>query len=464
MQLPRSTPSEQGIDPRGIDRFLDQVAGQGIELHSLMLLRHGHVVAEGWWAPYAPDRVHLLYSLSKSFASTAIGLAVAEGRLSVDDPVVSFFPDAVPDDPSPHLLQMRVHHLLCMGTGHPLDTTAHVFGTDDDPVRAFFRFPPAQEPGTVFAYNSTATYMQSAIITAVTGERLTDYLRPRLFDPLGIDETYWHARNSVDIGFSGLHVTTESIAKLGQLYLQRGRWGDRQLVPESWVEAATANQIATVTPWRQNEPLDWQQGYGYQFWRCRHNAFRGDGAYGQFSLVVPDSDLVLAINSATTDMQAILDAAWDHLLPALDAEPGEAVPLHERDLQLPTVDGSATGPDAGPWTFRSAVPEADRGLVPDIAEVTVTPKDEGWSVRFDTEPEIACGHRTWAESSLTEPTMPVAASGGWTDSGVFELDLIFLDTPHHLLVRCDANDNTFGLRWSTEPLHGRQFASLAAPR
>ena len=251
MPFPRSTPSEQGVDPRGIDRFLDKLAEGGLELHSLMLLRHGQVIAEGWWAPYTATRVHLLYSLSKSFASTAIGIAVAEGRLSVDDKVISFFPDAVPADPSPHLLDMRVHHLLCMGTGHQEDTTRQVLSSaEPDAIKAFFAIPPDQAPGTVFAYNSSATYALSAIITAVTGERLTDYLRPRLFDPLGIDQAYWQSLNSVDLGFSGLHVTTESIARLGQLYLQRGRWGDRQLVPESWVAAATQRQIETVTPWR----------------------------------------------------------------------------------------------------------------------------------------------------------------------------------------------------------------------
>jgi CubicO group peptidase (beta-lactamase class C family) len=437
-----------------------------------MLLRHGQVVAEGWWAPYSPSKVHLLYSLSKSFTSTAIGLAVAEGRLSVDDPVVSFFPDAVPADPSPHLLEMRVHHLLCMGTGHREDTTGKVFAQRDvDPVQAFFALPPEETPGSVFAYNSTATYMQSAILTKVTGEQLTDYLRPRLFEPLGIEETYWHSRNSIDIGFSGLHVRTEAIASLGQLYLQRGRWGDQQLIAESWVEAATSNQISTVTPWRQNEPIDWRQGYGYQFWRCQHNAFRGDGAYGQFCVVVPESDLVLAITSATADMQAVLDAAWQHLLPALDpattvdSAPEDALRQRLSTLALPTIAGSRSGPDSGPWTFAAALSSTEPGLFPDVSELTVTPKDDGWSIRFDTDQEIRCGYGAWTEGTVEGPEfrpMPVAGCAAWTEAGVFEVDIVFLDTPHTL--RITAGAGTFDLAWKTAPLHGGPFGTLAAPR
>lgn len=470
MVLPRSTPAEQGVDPRGIDEFLSAVAESGIELHSLMLLRHGQVVAEGWWAPYSPTKVHLLYSLSKSFTSTAIGLAVAEGRLSVDDPVVSFFPDAVPADPSPHVLQMRVHDLLCMGTGHREDTTREVFARrDTDPVRAFFELPPEETPGSVFAYNSSATFMLSAILSKITGQQLTDYLRPRLFEPLGIDETYWHALNSVDIGFSGLHVRTESIASFGQLYLQRGRWGDRQLVPESWVDAATSNQISTVTPWRQNEPIDWRQGYGYQFWRCQHNAYRGDGAYGQFCVVVPESDLVLAINSATTNMQAILDAAWKHLLPAVDSpatvDSGTQLQQRLSTLALPTIAGSRSGPDSGPWTFAAALSSTEPGLFPAAAELTVTPKDDGWSVRFDADQEIRCGYGAWVEGTVGVPEwqpMPVAGCAAWTEAGVFEVDIAFLDTPHTLRITCGAG--TFDMAWKTEPLHGGRFTDLAAPR
>ncbi len=472
--LPRSTPIEQGIDPAGIDRFLDTLAEGGIEMHSLMLLRHGQVVAEGWWAPYAPDRVHLLYSLSKSFTSTAIGFAVAEGRLSVDDTVVSFFPDQVPADASPHLLDMRVHHLLCMGTGHQEDTTRQVMMGTRSPVEEFFAIPPDQAPGTVFAYNSTATYMLSAIITAVTGERLTDYLRPRLFDPLGIDQAFWHSRDGIDLGFSGLHVVTESIASLGQLYLQRGRWDDQQIVSPEWVAEATKWQIDTVTPWRQHEATDWTQGYGYQFWRCQHNAFRADGAHGQFAVVLPDSDVVLAITAATPNMQAILDAAWSTLLPAIDATGDAAAQdaLQQRlaGLQLAPVDAGGAGPDGGPWTFVSAVPADERPQFPAFDKVTVSAEAGGWSVRLGDSAEIACGDGSWTESTVdfTEAEgsldVAVAASAAWTDPSSFTAEIIILDTPHRLLITADLDAGTYGLDWNVPSLQGGDLSRLVAPR
>ncbi|MEZ4581076.1 MAG: serine hydrolase, partial [Caldilineaceae bacterium] len=246
-------------------------------------------MAEGWWAPYAPDRIHLLYSLSKSFTSTAVGLAVAEGRLRVDDRVVDFFPDALPATISDNLAAMQVRHLLCMGTGHVQDTVGHMTtDTDDDWIRGALGVPPEQAPGSVFTYNQGATFLLSAIVQKLTGQTLVDYLQPRLFAPLGIDRTYWQQNpQGINLGFSGFHTTTDAIARLGQLYLQRGRWAGKQLLPAAWVDAASAHQIDSATPGTspgEHQNSDWVQGYGYQFWRCRHDAYRGDGAFGQFCL------------------------------------------------------------------------------------------------------------------------------------------------------------------------------------
>jgi CubicO group peptidase (beta-lactamase class C family) len=466
VELPRSTPAAQGVDPRGIHEFLDAVAERGLELHSLMVLRHGEVIAEGWWAPYGPNRPHQVYSLSKSFASTAIGLAVAEGVLSLDDRVVSFFPAAVPENPSPLLLAMSVRHLLCMATGHREDTTWQVFESSGDPVRTFFRIPPDQAPGSVMAYNSPATYLLSAIITAVTGERLIDYLRPRLFEPLGINHASWTSLGSIDLGFIGLQVTTESIAKLGQLYLQHGTWQGRQLLPQSWVSAATARQISTVTPWRRSEPIDWQQGYGYQFWRCRHNAYRADGSYGQFCVVVPDADLVLATTSATNGMQAVLDATWSCLLPAVDRSPADDASCARRleSLRLPPVAGSASGP-AGEWVCVTAVPTEDRRQFPPVTEVVLHRKGEGWALRFDKDAEIVCGHGVWTEGVVAAPrrvAVPVVASAAWVGPRRFAAEVILIETPYRLRITCDLDERSFGMSWNlTFPEGEGQVASLS---
>ena len=278
--LPRSSPEAQGIPSSAILAFVEAANEKAVGLHSLMLVRHGHVVAEGWWRPYERDDPHMLFSLSKSFASTGIGLAVAEGKLSLDDTVVSFFPEDVPAEPSENLKAMRVRDLLAMSTG-TTRTISRTFSFDGSPVplvRAFLTLPVAHKPGTHFLYNTPASYMLSAIVQKATGQTLVEYLGPRLFEPLGIQNPKWDASpQGISLGGYGLNATTEDIARFGQLYLQRGAWQGRQLLPAEWVAAATSRQTSNGS----NPKSDWDQGYGYQFWRCRHGFYRGDGAFGQ---------------------------------------------------------------------------------------------------------------------------------------------------------------------------------------
>ncbi|MEX2091277.1 MAG: serine hydrolase [Pirellulales bacterium] len=280
-ELPRSTPEAEGISSATLLKFVDAADREIDTMNSFMLVRHGTVVAEGWWAPYAPEDRHMLYSLSKSFTSTAVGMAIAEGKLSLDDTVLSFFPDDAPAEPSEFLQAMRVRDLLTMSTGHhEADIQAFSFTATDEPLtKKFLAMPVAHKPGTHFVYNTPATYMCSAIVQKVTGEKVLAYLQPRLFEPLGIgDPTWGESPDGVTLGGFGLSVRTEDIAKFGQLYLQKGRWQDRQLLSASWVEAATSREVSNGS----NPASDWEQGYGYQFWRCRHGFFRGDGAFGQF--------------------------------------------------------------------------------------------------------------------------------------------------------------------------------------
>lgn len=311
--LPRSTPEMQGVESQKIREFIE-TANQKIDImHSFMLVRHGHVVAEGWWKPEAADKPHVLHSLSKSFCSTAVGLAVAEGKLSIDDPVLKFFPAEVPENPSDKLKQMRVRDLLTMSTGHE---TEPKFTAEESWVKTFLAHPVPHKPGTHFQYNSPATYMQSAIVQQVTGQTVLEYLKPRIFEPLGIENPTWlSSPQGVSTGGWGLMLCTEDIAKFGQLYLQKGVWKGKQLIPASWVEHATSKQTSTGS----DPARDWDQGYGFQFWRCRHGAYRGDGAFGQFCVVLPEQDAVIAITADTKDMQAVLNMIWETLLPAFHA-------------------------------------------------------------------------------------------------------------------------------------------------
>lgn len=312
-RLVRRSPESQGVSSKAIREFIETVNQKIDTLHSFMLLRHGHVVAEGWWKPEFADKPHVLHSLSKSFCSTAVGLAVAEGKLSVDDLVLKFFPEDAPERPSDKLKQMRVRDLLTMSTGHD---TEPKFTADEPWVKTFLAHPVSHKPGAHFQYNSPATYMQSAIVQKVTGQTVLEYLKPRLFEPLGIQNPTWMTSpQGISTGGWGLMICTEDIAKFGQLYLQKGTWNGKQLVPTTWVEQATSKQVSNGS----DPARDWDQGYGFQFWRCRHNAYRGDGAFGQFCIVLPEQDAVIAITADTKDMQAELNVVWDKLLPAFHA-------------------------------------------------------------------------------------------------------------------------------------------------
>jgi CubicO group peptidase (beta-lactamase class C family) len=266
--LPRSRPEAQGVSSAAVLSFVEAADASIDSMHSFMLLRHGHVVAEGWWSPYDAASPHSLYSLSKSFTATAVGLAIAEGKLSLDDEVLKFFPEEAPSAPSANLQAMRVSDLLRMSTGHQTEPPRPA---DQSWTRAFLTHPVPFKPGTHFLYNTSATYMLSAIVQKATGETVLDYLRPRLFEPLGIERPTWETSpQGITTGGYGLSIRTEDIARFGQLYLQKGEWQGRQLVPKAWVEAATARQTANGS----NPQSDWDQGYGYQFWRCRHNVYR----------------------------------------------------------------------------------------------------------------------------------------------------------------------------------------------
>ncbi len=311
--LLRVTPEDVGIASLGIKGFLDAAAREGIELHSLMLLRHGRVAAEGWWAPYAPEYPHMLYSLSKSFTSTAAGLAIAEGYFQLDDPVLEHFSDCAPKRPDENLKAMRVRDLLCMGTGHETEPGP---STGRNWEKAFLSHPVVHRPGNHFLYNSMATFMVSSLIQRKTGVGLAEYLGPRLFKPLGIEEPLWEENgDGIACGGWGLNLKTEDIARFGQMLLQEGAWRGEQLVPRSWVRLMTAWQIDNS----RGGEKDWAQGYGFQFWRCRNDLYRGDGMWGQFCVVMPKQDAVLAVTSGTHNLQGVLDCAFEHIVPAISS-------------------------------------------------------------------------------------------------------------------------------------------------
>ena len=449
--LVRATPESQGISSRAIDNFVAAVDREALGLHSLMLLRHGRVVAEGWWEPYRAQTPHMLFSLSKSFTSTAVGLLVAEGRLSVDDFVLQFFADETPAQPSANLRAMRVRHLLTMTTGHDTEPEgprhAGLPAAPEAPgtwTSRFLAHSVPHEPGTHFLYNTAATHVLSAIVQHLTGRRLLQYLQPRLFEPLGIEHPTWEiVPPGVDAGGYGLSITTEDIARFGQLYLQRGTWQGAQLVPEAWMEAATKAQVPSQ---HLGGSVDWIQGYGYQFWRCRHDAYRGDGAFGQYCLVMPAQDAVLAITAGTPDMQIVLDRVWRHLLPAMasgslpeDGGTHDALVQHLADLRLPVPVGQRVSARTATVTGKMfTLPENENGL--EAIGFDFAAGDAVLVVRNQAgEQRIPCGYGTWAQGTavlLAADPMRTAASGTWTDERTFVAHVCFCETPFLLRVTC----------------------------
>ena len=405
-----------------------------------MVVRHGRVVAEGWWTPYAANEPHMLYSLSKSFTSSAVGLAVADRKLSVDDPVLKFFPDEAPAEPSANLKAMRVRDLLTMSTGHHEDDVKDFpFQSEDSVVKAFLARPVSHKPGTFFFYNTPASYMLSAIVQKVTGQAVVDYLKPRLFDPLGIENPTWDAsRQGVSMGGFGLNIRTEDIARFGQLYLQKGQWQDKQLLPAAWVETATSRMMSNGS----SPASDWEQGYGYQFWRSRHGFYRGDGAHGQFCLILPQYETVVAITSGTRDMASVMNLVWDRLVPALQPAALTADPAAHKKLTatlagltLKAPAGAATSPLAAtitgrrygfasnPMSIDSLVFESKAGS----ADVSLTMRIAGFDQR------VAAGYQTWPKGTLktsaTGPAEPVGASGAWTSEDTYTMAVARYRTP-----------------------------------
>lgn len=451
VSLPRSAPEQQGISSTDILAFVEAADKEIDQMHSFMLVRHGRVVAEGWWGPYDAATPHILYSLSKSFTSTAVGLAVAEGRFSLDDEVLKFFPEDAPAEPSANLRAMRVRDLLRMATGHQTEPQLRSVDpgskTPDDPwTKKFLAHPVAFKPGTHFLYNSPATYMLSAIVQKVTGMTVLDYLRPRLFEPLGIENPTWiTSPQGITAGAYGLMVRTEDIARFGQLYLQKGVWKGRQLVPAAWVEEATALQTSNGSSPRS----DWDQGYGYQFWRSRYKSYRGDGAFGQYCIVVPELDAVIAITSGVRNMQAVMNLAWEKLLPAMKSKPLPVDAAARRKLEsrlagltvrLPS--GQQTTPLAAKVSGRwYEFPDNDRGIK--AAALEFNSKSPVLVIRTaggETRTPIGIG--SWTKSQggfangldrfLSVPAHPgVAASGGWTADNVFTLKLTLFETPFY---------------------------------
>jgi CubicO group peptidase (beta-lactamase class C family) len=452
---------EHGIPSGAILAFVDAVEREVHHAHGFVLARRGAVVAEGYWQPYRAGQPHMQFSLAKSFTSTAVGLLVGEGRLSVDDGVLDLFPDLAPAEPSEHLRAMRVRHLLTMTTGHHANPLRAIRLAGPEWTRRFLAQPVEHPPGTHFVYNDAASYVLSAIVQRVAGERLTDYLRPRLLEPLGIEQLSWRrSPEGIDYGGWDMSATTAEVARFGQLCLQGGVWRGEQIVPAAWVAEATACHVASV-----GLGPEWEQGYGRHFWRCTHGAYRADGAFGQLCVVMPAQGAVLATNAGAGmgSYGRLMELAWRHLLPAMRDRPlppdgAAATALADRlaGLQLPTVAGARSSPLAVGLSGRTyAVAENPDG----VESVAFDFGDDGCALTIRDrhgEQAVPCGYGRWEQGQSTAmlPTLfraepaggaepaRVAASGAWVDERTYVARLWWVETAFGRQLTCRFDGDT----------------------
>ena len=326
---PKNGPLPRGKATEALDKamtsYFQAVKDCGEDLHSIMIIQHGKVLAEKF---FVPDTAHVLHSVSKTFTSTAVGFAISEGLLSLDDKIVDLFPESVPEGASDTLKRVTIRNLLTMNSGHGTDPTGSVRNKPGDWIKGFMEWPLEYEPGTNYCYNSLGTYVLSAAVQKVTGQKIVDYLDTRLWQPLGIEKPHWfESPAGINTGGWGLYLNTESMAKMGLCILNGGKFAGKQVIPADWVKEMSSYQVSSCPAGMSEAQMresgtdpstsDWLQGYGYQMWRCRHGAFRADGAYGQYIIILPEQDAVVVTTAQIGDMQEEINLIWDNILPAL---------------------------------------------------------------------------------------------------------------------------------------------------
>ena len=482
--LARGIPEKEGVPSTAIMDFINAANHSHTEFHSFMFLRHGKVIAEGWWNPYGADLKHALYSTSKSFTAAAVGFALAEKKLKLTDKVVSFFPNELPDPVPPYLNELTVKDVLIMSDGMDPDPS-HKVSSDTNWVRAFLRIPILNEPGKKFLYNSAGTYMLSAIVTKVTGQKVLDYLRPRLFEPLGIYGADWETSpQDINTGGWGLRLRTEDMAKFGQLYLNGGTWKGKRLLPKEWVKEATTAQILqdpSASP-SKRDSSDWLQGYCFQMWRCRNNGVRADGAFGQFIIMLPDKDAVIAITAETPSMQDEINLVWKYLLPSMqgwaykdDPENDEKLKQQLASLSLPALKGAATAADASINGRTYALQANDRKL----QSVHFSFQDGIWQITLknaDGTYTLPFGDSKWARAETTRkgpmltaqainqeaglPPFQTAGSYHWIDENTLQLVLRYIESPHTETMVCHFDGDNVKIESSYSFQYGQPPVTL----
>lgn len=366
-------PEEVGIPSSAVHRFINRLENKQICMHSFMLIRNGKIAAEGYWSPFNKERKHRMYSISKSFVSVAIGFMEDEGLLSLEDKVISFFPDKLPEEGvHPYIEKMKIRDLLRMATAH--EKTTYKQMDIDDWVKTFFIVPPSHLPGHIFSYDTSATFTLTAIVERLSGMSILDYLRPRLLDPIGFSEDAYYIKSPLGTsqGGSGLICTSRDLAKFALTCVQAGKYEGRQLIPARYIKAATSRQIDTRV---STASIEDQQGYGYQFWLTRNNGFACLGMGGQMAVCLPEKDFILITTADTqsnpNSQNIMFDALWDEIYPFISDDP---LPLNTDEynqlcdkissLNIQSVEGAKASSSAQKFSGNTyKLSENDMGIL-----------------------------------------------------------------------------------------------------
>lgn len=484
-EFERVHPEQVGIPSASIEWLLDKLEEGWTEPHGLMIIKDEKVLAEGWWAPYAPGICHGLQSHTKTYAATAVGIAIHEGLLHLDERVIDIFPEQAPEDPSENLKLLTVRDVLCMGCG--METMPA--NDDADWIRSFLATPVVHKPGTAFMYNSTGSTLLAAMIKAKTGQGMIEYLTPRLFDKIGIDAANLKCScmpDGTEIGGGGLYATTEDNLRLLKLYLDGGVWDGERILDEDYVKQATSLQNESATERAVNPPAeDNFVGYGFQIWMCRREGvYRADGAMGQFTIVFPKYHMILAITENASGStggalpQKVLDTIWEWYdsLPAPEegplaenAEATEHLQRRMRMLSLPAPRYSKTTKEqeafAGAYSLQEGtlafkVPDffAKVSDAEDIQQLTITfPNDQVVFTAVDKGGRertlVAAMDGSQKENEVYGLAGRALVSAEWMADNVLEVKIRLVETCYEVQIRF-----TFeGDRVSTEKGSSRSF-------
>ncbi len=485
-KLPRSIPELEGVSSAGIVDFLNAADTSGLEIHSFMFIRHGKVIAEGWWDPYGPDYKHLMFSASKTFTATAVGFAVAENKLKVTDKVISFFPYSLPDTISGYIKDLTVQNLLTMSVGQ--DPEPSSMGMSGDWITGFLKTNPVDKPCILFLYNNMATFMLSAIVQQATGEKVFDYLMPRLFKPLGIRGIDWDQNpQGITLGMIGLRLHTEDLAKIGLFLLQEGVWNNQPLLPKAWVKEATSFKIKNSDIEEDSIRIkdEWAQGYAYQMWLGRNNTVRVDGMGGQFSVLIPDKDALVVFTASVSNTQKQLNLMHEYLIPAILSDKALAPdPAAHQKVQRKTealslspgfskisdsdFDTSISGKEFVLGTNNYGIQsvyfafndkECTFALKRDNAIHSVKAGLEGWLINNTSSASLLSSSNTRrnaksvdANYTILQPVIKLAARYSWTDQKTLEITGRFVEESlNSETIVCKFSEQNGNVRLTIEP-------------